>query len=272
MSFTDKWEYPADHPIRPEQAKALIGGELGAQYRKVLSQLCSPIFWHNVQSQNGSEILSNGTVTFASVRGQTVGITAAHVVRGFELAKDAGPCTLQIGNAAYDLDVLGIDDVLDLALLRIPEAALSLLGKQIIPLQLCRPGDVVQEQRGILLAGFPGADRQEEAGRQVGWGLFVAIGIARRVNETQISWSPDYENHISTEGIPDLPPHKDFGGISGGPLVGLFERSGGSLQYFSLAGILVEANSNLDVVVARRLDTPKVKALLERALRIGRPT
>lgn len=132
MSFADKWEYPADHPIKPEQAKALIGGELGAQYRRVLSQLCSPIFWHNGQPQNGSEILSNGTVTFARIRDQTVGITAAHVVRGFELANDASPCTLQIGNAAYRLNVLGIDDDLDLAVLRLSEATLSSLGKQIM--------------------------------------------------------------------------------------------------------------------------------------------
>lgn len=269
MSFSDKWEYPTDHPIKPEQAKALVGGELGAQYRSILSQICSPIFWHRSQPQNGSEILSNGTVTFARLKDQIVGITAAHVVRGFERANNDAPCALQIGNAAYDLDVLGIDDGLDLAVLRLPGATIDALGKQIMPLPLCQPGDVVQEQRGILLAGFPGEDRRDEGRHQVGWGLFVAIGIARRVNEVQITWSPDYANHIPAEGIPDLPMHKDFGGISGGPLVGLFEKGGGALQYFSLAGILVEANNILDVVVACRLDTPKAIALISRAMQKG---
>lgn len=266
MSFDSNWDYPADYPIKPEQAKALIAGDLGAQYRDILAQLCSPIYWHDGQMRNAPRILSNGTLTYARIGDQIVGITAAHVVRGFEQAKDNGPCILQIGNAAYDLDIISIDDVLDLAVLRLPPATITSLGKPIIPLSLCRPGDVVQEQRGIMLAGFPGEDRLEGAGQPIGWGLFVAIGIARRANEAQITWSPDYDNHIPVEGIPDLPRNKNFGGISGGPLVGLFERSGGSLQYFSLAGIVVQANSNLDVVVARRLDTPRATALMQRAV------
>ena len=265
MSFDDKWDYPADHPIKPEQAKLLIAGDLGAQYRDILAQLCSPIYWHDGQPQNGSGIQSNGTVTYARIGDQIVGITAAHVVRGFEKAQDTGLCILQIGNAAYDLDIIAIDDDLDLAVLRLPTATIAGLGKPILPLSLCRPGDVVQEQRGIMLAGFPGEDRLEETGQPVGWGLFVAIGIARRVNEAQITWSPDYENNIPAKGIPDLPRNKNFGGISGGPLVGLFEKAGGSLLYFSLAGIVVQANSDLDVVVARRLDTPKATALMRRA-------
>jgi hypothetical protein len=269
MSFDDKWEYPADHPIKPEQAKALIAGDLGAQYRDILAHACSPIYWHSGQPQIDPRIQSNGTVTYARIGSETVGITAAHVVRGFEEAKGNGPCVLQIGNAAYDLDIIAIDDALDLAVLRLPTAMIASLGKPIIPLSLCRPGDVVQEQRGIMLAGFPGEDRLEGDGKPIGWGLLVVIGVARRVNEMQITWSPDYENHIPAEGIPDLERNKNFGGISGGPLIGLFEKGGGSLQYFSLAGIVVQANTIFgacDVVVARRLDSPQATAVMQRVM------
>jgi hypothetical protein len=267
MSFDERWDYPADHPIKPEQAKALIAGDLGAQYRDILARACSPIYWHSGQPQVDPRIQSSGTVTYASIGNETVGITAAHVVRGFQEAKDNAPCVLQIGNAAYDLAIIAIDDDLDLAVLRLPATVVNNLGKPISPLSLCRIGDVVQEQRGVLLAGFPGEDRLE--GDAIGWGLFVAIGVARRVSEMQITWSPDFENHIPAAGIADLKRNKNFGGISGGPLVGLFETVGGSLQYFRLAGIVVQADNVFgacDVVVARRLDSPKAAALMQRVM------
>ena len=255
MSFNDEYSYPIDHPLSADEAKRLIGGELGWQMRHMVAASCSPIYWHGVDDDGRSRILHNGTVTYVRGDDGMIGITACHVIDEYLARGEGGP--LQIGNAAYDLDLIDKNDALDLATLAIPEQVIRSLGKDIIAISLPRQGDVPQEGRGIMLGGFPGLDRIVVGQLQVGWGLFTAIGLARRVNERQITWVPDHANNMSVEGIPDLPPNKELGGISGGPMIAWFEKAGGLLSYCSLAGIIVQANSDLELVVARRAEFVK---------------
>lgn len=250
MSFNDEWSYPKDHPLSADEAKRLIGGELGWQLRRMIAASCSPLYWHGADENGRSRILHNGTVTYIRGDDGIIGVTACHVIDEY-LARGAG-CPLQIGDAAYDLDLIDRNDDLDLASIAIPEAVIRSVGKDVMTISLPRPGDVPQEGRGIMLGGFPGLERREAEQMQVGWGLFTAIGIVRRLNERQITWVPDHENHMPVDGIPDLPPNRELGGISGGPVIAWFEKAGGLLSYCSLAGIIVQANSDLELVVARR--------------------
>jgi hypothetical protein len=250
MTFNDEYGYPKDHRLSADEAKRLIAGDLGWQLRRMIAASCSPLYWHRAGENGGSRILHNGTVTYVRGDDGIIGVTACHVIDEY-LAQGEG-CPLQIGNAAYNLDLIDRKDALDLASIAIPEAVIRSVGKDVMALSLPRHGDVPQEGRGIMLGGFPGLDRIETGQMQVGWGLFTAIGIVRRLNERQITWVPDHENNMPVDGIPDLPPNKELGGISGGPMIAWFEKAGGLLSYCSLAGIIVQANSDLEIVVARR--------------------
>jgi hypothetical protein len=238
-----------DHPLTIEKAKTLINGELGEMYRGILSQCCAPIYWHQRRGTS-AEILNSGTVTFVRTAKRLMAITAAHVVRCYEKTHAAAtwPLHLQVMNAALNLEVIGISDDLDLATLAIDDKLLSRIGKEVEPLSSWPPL-VPQEGRGILLAGYPAVDRLQPKSMEVGWGLFTALCIARRVVRNQITWVAERSPDIKT----DLPPNHRLGGISGGPLIGLFETEGHLTQHV-LSGVISQAHHELENVVARRAD------------------
>jgi hypothetical protein len=240
------------HPLTIDQAKKLINddGKLGKVYRDILSRSCAPIYWHQRRGSR-AEILGNGTVTFVRTRRRLMAITAAHVVRRYEEAQSAAtyPLQLQLMNAAFNMEVIDISDDLDLATLAIDDKLLSRIGKDVEPLSTWPPR-VPQEGRGILLAGYPGVDRLQPKPMEVNWGLFPALGVACRVLPDQITWVADRDApDIET----DLPLEHWLGGISGGPLIGLFE-SPSHLAYHVLSGVIIKVHQELEKVIARRAD------------------
>lgn len=259
LSFDTSLEYPKDHPISAERARELIAGDLGNVFRDMLRATCAPLYWHSHNRESGRRIEHNGTVTFGKIGERTFGITAAHVLEAFRQAQETGECILQIGNALYPLDVIASDPAEDVALINISSDVLRAVGKPITHMEILDWTQVPQEGRGIMLAGFPGNDLATIAPHVPVWGLFTAVGVSRRVNATQITWVPNHEDNIPARGIPNLIPHRDLGGISGGPLIAWFERC--ALSYPVLAGIIVEADSILENVIARRLDTVAAKRL-----------
>jgi hypothetical protein len=246
---SDEWKPPEGHPLTIDKAKELINGELEAMYRAILSRSCAPIYWHQRRGTY-AEILNSGTVAFVRTPKRLMAITAAHVVRCYQKTHAAAtwPLHLQVMNAAFNLEVIGISDDLDLATLAIDDKLLSKIGKNVEPLSTWPPR-VPDEGRGILLAGYPAADRLQPNSMEVNWGLFTALGIARRVIRDQINWVAERTPDIKT----DLPPSHRLGGISGGPLIGLFESAGHLTQHV-LSGIISQAHQELENVIARRAD------------------
>jgi hypothetical protein len=235
-----------------ERARELINGELGKVYRGILCRSCAPIYWHQRQGSR-AEILGNGTVTFVRTRRRLMAITAAHVVRCYEKALSAAtwPLQLQLMNAALNMDVIDISDDLDLATLAIEDKLLLRVGKDVEPLSTWPPR-VSQEGRGILLAGYPGVDRLQPKPMEADWGLFPVLGVAWRVlhDRNEITWVADRDDpNIQT----DLPPDHCLLGISGGPLIGLFE-SASHLAHCVLSGIIIEVHQELEKVIARQAD------------------
>lgn len=252
MSFSTGQTYPGGHPVSPERARELMSGDLGAEYFRILQRACAPIYWHVADGGSGRRILANGTLTFVQSPERVFGVTAAHVIADYQSRRHTPGMTMQLNNAVFTPNIIARSDRLDLVTLDLPPLAQLAIGKEIAPVSLPRPHDEPQEGRGIMICGYPGTERNEQAPSSVGWGMFGAVGVARRVNGKQITWRPDHEHHIDVKGLPKLPPNKDLGGISGGPLIAWFEKAGGLLAYYSLAGIVVEASAALENVVAIR--------------------
>jgi len=252
MNFNDEWPWPQEHPISVERAKELMRGDLGRYHYEILARICSPLYWHSHDENGKRPIRANGTLSYVKAGERIFGVTAAHVVVDYlKAAKDPG-CVLQLGNAIFSADVIDMNERLDLATLRLDASTLASVGKEIMPVSLGRPDDVPQEGRGIMMCGYPGEDRHQRADSYVDWGMLGVVGIARRVSDDQITWIPDHENHMPVQGIPQLSRNKNLGGISGGPLIGWFERPKTSLSYFSLSGVIKEASYDLEYVVATR--------------------
>lgn len=241
------------HPISPERARELIAGPMGDTYREILKNCCAPVFWYHNSKTGPLEICDSGTVTFVDTGEMVLGITAAHIVDGVTNALAMCDVTAQIMDAPLErLSVIDIDRKLDLATIALEQSHFDTMGKVISPL-MGWPPVVPEEGRGIMLAGYPGADRIVTAPNVVDWGLCTILGIARRVTDEQITWLLEREHGVTDGKIPDLPPNHMLGGISGGPLIGWFETPSG-FTYPTLCAIISEASAQFENVIAKRAD------------------
>lgn len=232
----------------------MMEGDYGNHLRSIMKAACAPIYWHLLEPEGRRPIRTNGTVTFIQSEKKVFGVTAAHVIWGYLAEADREACVLQVGLGTqhHSLDLIAVDDELDLATFEVTERVIATMGKEITPVSLPRPGDVPQEGRGILIAGYIGEDRIELPNQSVGFGMLCAIAVARRVNDRQITWKPDPDFDVPVEGLPPMTRHKNLGGTSGGPVIAMFEKAGGLLSYYSLAGIITEQSSELECVAATR--------------------
>lgn len=247
---------PPDHPINERQARRMVESELGDVQRDMLRDAMLPLYWHErIAGQEPGPILNSGTLTIARTSSRVLGLTAAHVVRGYLADKAQRMLTLQLLNAGIDdLDIIAISDRLDLATINLSDEHLRRCGKQISPISILEQGrHEPHEGRGIMFGGYPGIGRSRLSAREVEWGVFGALGIARRVTDEQITWVAERDDAVEHPNIPTLPPNAELGGISGGPMVAWFERHGGMLSYGSLVAIVSQANPNLENVVAKRI-------------------
>jgi hypothetical protein len=248
-----EWFPPTGHPASPEEIERLTP-ELAAASREFVMQCCRPIYWYKLDPLD-SKILNNGSITLIRTPKILMAVTAAHVVRGIEEDQCVRPIRVQIGDAVIDNlknRIIAISDRLDLATVELDNSLISRIGRDIYPLQSWPPL-VPQEGRGILLAGFPGSTRSIVGPRDVSFGPFMAMGIARIVSDEQITWVVEREFLIDDPVVKTMPPNHDLGGISGGPLIGIFETDN-HFYHFRWCGIISQANASLENVVAKRAD------------------
>jgi hypothetical protein len=262
MPSPHDWEMPTGHPISAEKAKELLSGPLADVYRSILKACCASIFWYGRGRRDLGAILHNGTVTFVRTPDCLIGVTAAHVLRKYLVDSDGDGVTIQIDDAVVpDLKSRIISlprpGGTDIATFRLDQKILGQMAKQITPLENWPPRPP-QEGRGIMLAGYPAIERLSK-GRNVEFGLFTAIVIARTVSDRQITWLVEPDAQLETANIPPPPPRYGLGGVSGGPLITWLE-SENYISSFVLGGIITEhpeyeANDfSIERVIASRAD------------------
>jgi hypothetical protein len=102
-----------------------------------------------------------------------------------------------------------------------------------------------------MIGGYPGNGREKVSRKGVSFGFFVALVIARAVNHDQISCLFEREYLVESADVPAMPTNYDLGGISGGPVITVLE-SPSYLVTYRLGGIISEASSDLELVLAKR--------------------
>lgn len=252
--MSSDWRIPENHPIDSEEKAREITALVDEPSRRFIASCCVPLFWW-ATDQPGRKVLANGTITLVKTPARVIGLTADHVLAGCLEAFEGGNVCVQIADAsAHDLRarLIARSAELDLATLDV-DGLIERLGwpdKQ--PLASWPPVPP-QEGRGIMIGGYPGIERQVIGSRDISFGLFTALAIARTVSEDQISCLFEREFMVDSTMVPTLPPNTDLGGISGGPVITVCE-SAAHFVTFRLGGIVSEAHSGLEKVFAKRAD------------------
>ena len=139
----------------------------------------------------------------------------------------------------------------DIATFEITNTELASLSKSAITLWPPDPPD--RDGCGVLLAGFPGAGVVQSGKRTYGFGTYAASTVAQRVTDRQLTCALEWENISSSGRAGNLPPHNyDTGGMSGGPMLAIRERSG--FWSFPVAGVISEGRAEDEKIIAERAD------------------
>jgi hypothetical protein len=240
------------HPIDEARARELVAGPYGEESKRFASACCVPLLW-SPAGNSDLHALRNGTVTLARTATRLLGITAAHVLRGYENDVEENALDVQIANAMLeDLPqrVIAVSDDLDLATIDLDGGLFERLGWEVFPLSVWPPKPP-DPDRGIMLCGFPARLIQSPAPGQFAFGPFSALGIASAVGLDQATWRISRDHLVNAPNT--MPAGFDLGGISGGPMLAVRENPNG-LVVFRLAGIISESQSELEYVVAKRAD------------------
>jgi len=139
----------------------------------------------------------------------------------------------------------------DIATLSVSERELETIAKH--PIAYWPPAPPDDDDRGVLLAGYPATEIVKKGPRTSSFGTYAASAIAQRTTEWQLSCRVEW-NYV--QGMPELgglPPRGfDTGGMSGGPVFTIRERDG--ILSFPLAGVISEGQPAWDTIIADRAD------------------
>jgi hypothetical protein len=222
--------WPEDHPISIERAKQLIEGPLGTVYNDIALSSAAPILWFSRSSP--AKVLHSGTLTAVRTPKRIFGITAAHVLQQYESDYQEGEVCLQLKNEVMDrLRIIDSCPRRDLATFELDEEIIQKLDIQ----PLTWPPRPPMEGRGLLLAGFPANTKIDTGAMTMDWIPFSSISTARTVTEDQITILVPRNEWVKNS----LPPNCELGGVSGGPIIGIFETEA-HVAHHSLSGIITE--------------------------------
>jgi hypothetical protein len=236
--------------LTPEEAKTLMSGEFGWALMDNVKNSIAPIYWWT--KAGGFKILSNGTIFFWNTGERLIGVTANHVLaKGWEKAPSGAIC--QLGDMEFDPigRIIDRSEALDILTLEIhPEDLTQIgMGKTVVPLE----GKPVTptEGRGISLGGYPGQERRVSH-MECNFGIYAANGIATSVSNTKVNWQIEREFMVQAKGMASPPPGYDPGGVSGGPMITLIERSG--ILTWAIGAIITDAHPDWEIMFGTRAD------------------
>jgi hypothetical protein len=234
-------------------ARKLLAGECGDELLKLVVNHTT-FLAIGIPGQSGESEFRNGSCFFIRTPSKLLAVTAKHVLRWYEAQRQRDDRTVcQIGNILVDpmARTCGIGENTDIATFEVTDAELAKLNK--VAITLWPPDPPNQDDCGVLLAGFPGAGIIPRGKRTYDFGIYAACTVAQRATDRQLTTALEWENIFSTGRVGDLPPRNyDTGGMSGGPMLAIRERSG--LWSFPLAGVISEGRAEDEKIVAEWAD------------------
>jgi hypothetical protein len=194
----------------------------------------------------------NGSIFFIDTGVGLFGVTAKHVYQDYASAVAGKPSRCQIDNILFDPTerLISMGTKFDIATFRITPNELQTLAKLTIPWPPLIPdvGDMV------LFAGFPGPEKKVSAStNSIDVRTYAAKWVIDSVSGRDVSMirPPDSEvTDVNGSGFPAR--EYNFGGMSGGPVVAVFDR--GPIFSCGLSGVIYELHQGFEIVKAARAD------------------
>jgi hypothetical protein len=235
--------------------------------REWAMNMSAPFWWHG-ENPGDYRILGNGTLFVVHTGKRVIGVTAAHVYRGW--ARDAESHRFVLPQfGGFPSNPLGrlieCNDKLDLATFLLSEQYATFMGRLIHHVPTWPPppakhGDI------FLYGGFPGILKEvhkDNAAVDYPFQSFIQWRFAD-LTDQHIVLEPDYPN-IYWPGHDGEQINTQPGGMSGGPVFRLIETSlpgGGVKPRLEVIGVIMEYHESLQIIVARRVEFIDARGML----------
>lgn len=239
--------------MRKDDAIELLQGEYGKFLLENMMNYVSAISWGSFNNGHFS-IQSNGTVFFLNLGSGPLLVTAAHVYEAYLAAKTTLPnFNCLIGDLEFDLESRLIcslgSKALDIATFSINEDEIKRLNKHQTYGAAAWPIERVNAGDGVIIAGFPGLERNQLGPQEYEFGLYVALTPVSSVSERNFGCHFQRENWIDTLGLGFPDEDYSMGGMSGGPAF-LYKEPAGGIATWDLAGVIYQAgNADAEIVL-----------------------
>lgn len=244
-----------------ESARRLLTSGLGTTLINLAVSYTAPLCWL-IPEEGGSKFrVRNGSAFFLDAGEGPFGVTAAHVIEDYKQDKKKHQVEeVKLLNIPFDIEnknrIISIDEKIDLATFEITSEEIELMDKTIMT---AWPPIPPQQDRGVFLTGFPSVETISPSTAVFGFGAHTIIGVASSISEKDISIQIEREQILDILGLGLPTENYNFGGMSGGPVLALIDRT---IQSWVLAGVVYEgpnissdrnnAISNFEIIKARR--------------------
>lgn len=241
-----------------DSAKKLVSGPYGKTLYEVAFGYTAPIAF-----VKGNKVLNNGTIFFLQCYEDTpiLAITAGHVYLSYlEKKKADEKVQCKIMNLEFNLELRLIDycEEIDIAIFSISAEEVYKINKKILQGSHREwPPKLPDEGKGVFFCGYPLYGRKEIVAStgQIEYesGAFISLAVANDVSDRNITIHFDKNYQTTNPFNLPLPPENPIngnGGISGAPLIALFESSNSKIITWQLAGVIYE-ESALGLLMAR---------------------
>jgi hypothetical protein len=250
------WKPPPGHPIDLTQARALMAGDYGRVLLQTISRYVAPIFWSVevgwlTRSTPELRIAGNGTVQFVLTPERLLAVTANHVLSGYLecRSEQRTHCQILILDFNPAERLVCASPEADIATFHITRQEIEQIEGSKTAIETWPPL-APSEGRGIMIAGYPGAERREPAPREVNFGLVGILGIAAGVGEGHVSYQLEPAEYLDPLGLGLPPENLQLGGLSGAPVLTLIEKPGIKLVHWRLGGVVTQGYSGWGIIRA----------------------
>ena len=231
-----------------------------------------PIYWHD-REQAFPKRITGASCFFLRFSGAYVGVTAAHVVREYQMALNSiGSLVCQLYLEPFDLDgaLIDIDDEIDIATFSISERQWKETSSNAFDVSLSwPPKGAIARRAKIQLIGYPEnirlIDPIERTGVFQAWG---ALGFVEDISDREIIVVYDPKTTIGTPTRPPL--GYNMSGCSGGPAIIHEDRNG--LHLWHPVGLIIGGSAlsqgeatEFDMIRIRRIDCIEVGGRIRRS-------
>lgn len=244
--------------ITPEQAKALVAGQLGTEMAKFPVRFCKPVYFGAPPSREHPAAINNGTATLLDGRGTLLAITCHHVIEGYrrKLADDRN-CFFAIADCHFDPlpQLVAEDPAIDVAVLKItPKQAAVIkrnsngIGEAFYPLNAWPPAPV-KVGDFLAYAGFPGDLRERVTFDGISFGSYSS-GACRVTDVYADYLTCEFEREFWIQNFVERQP-ETLGGLSGGPAFVIRHSAAGVICY-EFAGIIFKMHESTESLYIRQ--------------------